>query len=172
MGASSEITICNKVCLCVTWILDLCDMMAHQPGLSMWTAYYLQDVSLGLRLVDGLMNTNVEFSLDSQKETAGESENNQMKWYASAKAHLKERSAVYTVLLKPVKWSVPLKHCQTTLQNDVFKGKFLVTPTVPATSNSTWCIHSIFLLHSERGWWISSFCLPARCCFVCPLLQQ
>lgn len=35
------------------------------------------------------MNNNVEFSLDSQKETAGESEDNQMKWLASAKAHLK-----------------------------------------------------------------------------------
>lgn len=103
------------------------------------------------------MNNNVEFSLDSQKETAGESENNKMKWYASAQAHLKEGSAVHTVLLKPVK-------CQITLQNHVFKERFLVTPTVPATSN----IDSIFLLHTEpvmnkllqsaaRCWFLSNY---------------
>lgn len=40
------------------------------------------------------MNSNVEFSLGPQKETAGESENKQIKWYASAKTHLQEASAV------------------------------------------------------------------------------
>lgn len=108
-------------------------------------------------------------TLVSLKERAGESEKQKEVVRLCKNPPL---GTISTVLLKQVTLSIPLMHCQTTLQNNVFKEIFLVTPTVPATLNSTWCIHSIFLLHTDRVLWISSFRLPARCCSVCPLLQQ
>lgn len=48
-------------------------------------------------------------------------------------------------------------NCQTTLQNKVFKEKFL-------PSTSTWCIRSIFLLHTDQ-WW-SSFSLQPNAAFL------